>query len=88
MIIFSSQESVWPWDSFRTLSKLRARSASAPIPLSQMEAGCTEIDQSSKSQMAGSSSYISTDSQGRYVNCHEVSHEVSHDVNVNSGPEK
>ena len=84
MTIFSSQESVWPWDNFRTLSKLRARSATVPIPLSQMENGCTEIDQSSKSQMAGSSSYISTDSHGRYVNCHEV----SHDVNVNSGPEK
>ncbi|KAF8498243.1 hypothetical protein F5888DRAFT_233963 [Russula emetica] len=50
-------------DSVHTVSKMRVRSG--PIPLSQMESVRTEIDQSSKSQMAGSSSYTSTDLHGR-----------------------
>ncbi|KAF8498240.1 hypothetical protein F5888DRAFT_233691 [Russula emetica] len=50
-------------DSVRTGS--RTRVLSEPIPLSQMVPVRTEIDQSSKSQMAGSSSYIRTDSHER-----------------------
>ncbi|KAF8498242.1 hypothetical protein F5888DRAFT_233792 [Russula emetica] len=50
-------------DSVRTVSKMRVRPG--PIPLSQMKSVGTEIDRSSKSQMAGSSSYTSTDSHGR-----------------------
>ncbi|KAF8498216.1 hypothetical protein F5888DRAFT_1693628 [Russula emetica] len=47
----------------RTVSKIRVRSG--PFPLSQMESVRTKIDQSSKSQMAGSSLFTSTDSHGR-----------------------
>jgi len=47
----------------RTESKIRFRSG--PFPLSQMESVRTKIDQSSKSQMAGSSLFTSTDSHGR-----------------------
>ncbi|KAF8498241.1 hypothetical protein F5888DRAFT_233899 [Russula emetica] len=56
-----SQESLS--DSGRTVSKMRVRAV--PIPLSQMKSVPTETDQPLKSQMAGSSSYISTDSHGR-----------------------
>jgi hypothetical protein len=79
--LFSVQESLS--DSGRAVSKVRVRTASVPIPLVQMKSVRTEADQSSKSQMAGSSSHISTDSHGR-----ENAHEVSHNVNVTSGPEK
>ncbi|KAN0120502.1 hypothetical protein V8E52_004329 [Russula decolorans] len=57
-----SQDSLQPESSWHTLSKMRVRPG--PIPLSQMESVRTEIDQSSKSQMAGSSSDIDTASHG------------------------
>ncbi|KAI0274156.1 hypothetical protein BGY98DRAFT_93753 [Russula aff. rugulosa BPL654] len=73
------QESVR--DSGRTISKSRVQPE--PIPLSRMESVRVEMDRPSKSQMAGSSSYISTD-----PHVHYKEHEVSHNVDVNSGSEK
>lgn len=64
-----SQESL-P-NSRRAASKIRFRFV--PIQLSQMESVHTEIDQSSKTQTAGSSSYVGIDSPA---------HEVSHNINV------
>jgi hypothetical protein len=79
IVVFSSQESVR--DSGRAISKVRFHSES--IPLSRMESVREEMDQSSKSQMAGSSSHISTD-----PHVHYKEHEVNDNVDVKSGSEK
>ena len=70
---FSSHESVR--DNGHTISKLRFQSES--IPLSRLESVRAERDQSSKSQMAGSTSHISADSH-----VHHKEHEVNDNVDA------
>jgi hypothetical protein len=78
-VVFSSQANVR--DSGRTISKLQFQVES--IPLSRMGSVRVETDRSSKSQMAGSSSHISTD---RHV--HYKEHEVNDNVDAKSDSEK
>ncbi len=55
------------------------RVRSEPIPLSQMESMCTEIDQYPKSRMGGSNSDFSTNPHGCYK-----THELSLNVDADS----